>query len=216
MRIDPRIAAASGVMVLLAAGACDAAVILEAGGWRAEVDDALVNAVSLTNLGYDPQLGTLTITKTANFTGVSGLTGLLDSIVITWSQTTDDANTANRIIIDGEAVTNSTGIAWGGFRMTAQDSGDATFNPALSGAFSIAPFTNRAYSADNTVVTFDGGTVAAGAAWNPGATGELVLDVDLSRANPMTFSFKELPLIPAPSAAAAAAAGTLLLARRRR
>jgi hypothetical protein len=216
MRIDPRIAAGAGAAVLFAAAASDAAVILEAGGWRAEVDDALVNAVSLTNLGYDPQLGTLTLSKTATFTSVSGLTGLPDSVVITWTQTTDDANTANRIIIDGEAVTNGTGIAWGGFRMTAQDSGDATFNPTLSGAFSITPFTNRTYSPDNTVVTFDGGTVAAGAAWNPGATGDLVLDVDLSRANPMTFSFKELPLIPAPGAGFAAAAGALLLPRRRR
>lgn len=216
MRVDPRVAAAT-VVLLAAAGACDAVVILQAGGWQAEVDDSLGQFVSLTSSGYDPQTRTLTVDKTANFTTINGLTGLPDSIVITFTQIAPDADTALRIVIDEEFVTNSTGVAWGGFQITAQDSGDAAFNQALSAGWTIDPFTMREYSMDSTVVTFTGGTVNPGSQWRPGQLGgDLVLDVDLSRDNPMTFNFKELPLIPAPGAIATAGLGALLLTRRRR
>lgn len=213
-----RISLAMGVGGLAAlTSATHGAVILQAGGWQAEVDDGLVGAVSLTNLGFDPQLGTLTISKTATFSSVNGLTGQPDSIVITWTQIADDANTAAQIIIDSELVTNSTGLAWVAFEIAALDSGDAAFNEGLSAGFTISPFTTRTYSPDDTVVTFSDGTVGAGSQWRPGAGGgELVLDVDLSRDDAMTFSLKELPLIPAPGAVITAAAGVLLLAPRRR
>lgn len=202
---------------LLFAASAPGAIILQAGGWQVEVDDNLVGDVDLFVDFQSLDGNVLVIEKFAQFRTVSDLTGRPDAINLTFTQIAPDAQTISRIAIADEAATNLTGIDWNGFEMALL--GGASFQTGLSSTFSFNPFTSRAYSSGNTVVTFSDGIVADGTTWFPGAArGELVFDVDLSGPNAQVFTLKELPL-PVPSPGTAALGGLvcgLALRRRRR
>ncbi len=208
--------------VLLTSAGASGAVLLEAGGWRAEVDDALLSSVDLFVDFESFENDILVLEKFAQFRNVSDLTGQPDSINITFTQIAPDDETITRIAITDEAVTNLTGLTWSGFEMALLDSGDAVFNQSLSGDFSVAPFDTTAFSGDSTTVRYsmadESGAIPDNTTWFPGAAaGELVVDLTLDRQEPLVFTLKELPLpVPAPGVSALLIAGAGLGATRRR
>ena len=199
-------------------------------GWNITVGspgviDLIADAIFIPGINGQP--GTVVVQKFAEFRTIDPFTGLPQPLTITFSQDPNftDAQTASRIVITDEYITNSSGQHWSAFQMALlPSSGAAAFNPALSAGFSTmngspppVGFTNTAFSLNNTVVTFSGGPgVAPGRTWTPGLTaGGLVIDVDLSSPNPVVFSLKEIPL-PTPGAAALLGLGGLMVSRRRR
>lgn len=183
------------------------------GGWRATIIQPDIS--DLIGVGYNPDTRTLTVEKTARFEDIDEFTLQPAPINILFTQTAADASTANRIALTSATITNMTGVNWTSFKEILLDSGQVAFNPALSAGFSITPFTTRTYSGGNTEVEFAGGVVPNGAQWFPGqASGELVIDVDLSSATPVSFTLKELP-VPEPTTAIGLLLAAAALARRR-
>lgn len=194
------------------AGAASAEIIDLGGGWQAEL---FSDNVSLESFGAVD--GVLTIEKTATFTEIDEFTGEPKPINIVFSQIADDANTASTIIIASESLTNMTGLNWTDFEFLLVDSGNATWNQADMADLDIAPFASDEYLDANTIYrTFDG-VVPDGATWNPGAAaGEFVININLSGDNPLVFSLKEAPSIPAPASIAVVGLLGLGATRRRR
>lgn len=209
-------ALAASAGLFLVAGAAPGAVILQEGGWQVEVADELASDVDLFVDFASLQGNVLVLEKFAQFRRVNDLTGRPDAINLTFTQISPDAQTISRIAITDEAATNLTGIEWSGFQMALI--GGAAFNTGLSAGFSFAPFTTRAYSDGNTVVTFEEGSVPTGTTWFPGAaSGDLVFDVDLSGADSQVFTLKELPIpLPSPGTVAVGGLAFGLFLRRRR
>lgn len=194
------------------AASATAEIIDLGGGWQAEV---FTDNVDVVSLGFDN--GVLTIQKIAEFTEIDEFTGEPAPINITFSQVADDANTASKIIIDSEMLTNSTGLDWIDFESILVDGGDAVWNPAEMAGLDIAPFTGSEFLDGDTIFRTFGGTVADGDTWNPGAaSGDFVIDLDLSGDSPLVFTLKEAPSVPAPGAFGLAVLAGAVCARRRR
>ena len=211
-----KIQIASGAIIALIAGSASAGTIVSLGqGWEAEIFEPVPGTVSLF---VDPSpAGTLVIQKFAEFIANDPFTGAPAPVLIQFRQIASDANTATRIVINDELIKNSTGQNWSAFQMALLDGGNAVWNQALSAGFSInPPFTTTTYSPDSTVVTFAGGSLAAGATWAPGiANGGMVIDINLAGDNPMVFNLKEVA-IPAPGSMLVAGVALLGMGRRRR
>lgn len=205
---------------ILGLGSASAGVLLEAGGWRISgpPQTETSNEVDVVLDFVSIQGDILVIEKVALFRQINELVPIPDSIVLSFTQIAPDAQTVSRIVIADETVANQTGLDWVAFEFILSAFGYAEFNQTLSAGFDIAPFTNRTYNGDSTVLTVDGGTIADGQVWTPGQlAGNLVIDVDLSSEYPVFFTFKELPLIPTPgSVALLGVAGLAVGSRRRR
>ncbi len=197
----------------MTAGVANADTILEASGWRVEVDTSLVDNVMLNPLSATTD--ELRVIKSAEFDSVSNLTGIVDSIVLQFTQIDTDENTADRIVLDSEVITNSTGVDWSSFVISVLGS-SAEFNGTLSSSFAAPPFPNADITSDEA--GFSGGVLPDGGVWLPGLfAGNLVIDIDLDQADPVTFGLKELPIaVPAPGAGVLALCGFGAMARRRR
>ena len=172
------------------------------GGWQVTVANALTTQITSVNGQTALQDGYLAITKTASFTQVDPFTDAPQPISITFTQIADDANTASVIRINQEFLTNLTGLTWGGFRQQLALSGAATFDNASTG-MSVGPnFTTNTMSAGNReMITSGGPGVASGSSWNPGATGDLIININLGASGtPVVFTLKEIPLVPTPGA----------------
>jgi hypothetical protein len=139
--------------------------------------------------------------KDAEFKNIS------DPIVITFNRV---GASASNLVINDEAVLNSTGQAWGGFRMelSAGATGGVpnfvftTSNGAPGiGDFNIKPFTNFTFYNANSGLLLNGGSVAPGATWFPGSQSNSGLAL-MANANDNSFSLKEIAIpIPLPAAA---------------
>ena len=208
---------ATGAMLALIAGSASAGTIVTLGqGWEAEIFEPVPGTVSLF---VDPSpAGTLVIQKFAQFIQNDPFTGAPSAVLIQFRQISSDANTATRIVINDELITNSTGQTCTSFQMGLLDHGNAVWNQALSAGFSIAPeFTTKTYSPDSQTVTFAGGSLASGQSWAPGlVNGGMVIDINLGDSDPMVFTLKELPGIPAPGTALVGMIAVLSAGRRRR
>jgi hypothetical protein len=235
MRLLPRALFSAGLILALSTTATYSGTVPLSGpgfdcGWSASWDaslDGLVDVVAQGQVG-----GICVIEKAAEFTqGPSLLTGLFPSIVITFTQTTQNA--APVIAINDEILTNSTGVLWTDFHMIIVDDGDAVFDPAATAAsggggpigWTIGPqFTNAAFSdGDTRLDIFDGPGVPDGTQWFPGdgaTNGELFVnlathDIDGGEA-PLVWSLKETPTPEPGTLALLALGGGLAAARRRR
>ncbi len=183
------------------------------GGWQATILNPEVS--DLVGVGYDSEDRVLSVRKTAVFDAIDEFTELPVPISIIFTQIAADPNSATRIAIVDENITNNTGVAWPSFRNTLIDGGQVAFNQPLSAGFSIAPYTTRSYNGASTEVTFAGGVVPNGGVWTPGLPdGELVIDVSLANSNPVTFSLKELPT-PEPGTLSALLLSAAVMLRRR-
>ena len=205
---------AAAVLAVLTVSQVDAGTVLLGGGWQAWWDNSLDPFVSLTNISVSPDGTTITLRKNATFTQGPNAQGIFPSIPISFQQVA--TSNVSSIVIDDEVVTNSTGVAWSDFHFDLL-LGGATFNAAASAGFNVAPFTNKVFSLGNTALDIDGGIVANGAQWTPGAGangGQLLTNV-VSPGIGTTFTLKETPT-PGPTALMVFATGLLFFSTRRR
>ncbi len=150
--------------------------------------------------------------------------GIFPPRVIDFIQNKPDGQTAPRLIIVDETITNLTGVDWTDYHWTVMNQGDAWFNVPLSAAFDVSPFTVKVFSDPanvfndpNKATDLDasgGGFIPPfGTFWPGHAAGELVIDVDLTPAVPVSFTFKQFPT-PEPTSLLLLAVGALLARRR--
>lgn len=211
---------ATGATALLAvAGLASADPITQqlGGGWQVTIFDPANVSIEVNNPNTIFQDGRLIITKRAT---VSTLTdeGVPTPIVLVFQQVSEDALTIPRIAITEEVISNQTGQLWTAYRQVLAQSGNVTFNAALSAGFSINPFVFESYNVFADSVIYSGGPgVPSGGVFNPGnANGELVIDAALGNVTqPITFALKEIP-IPTPGAAALLTVAGIAAFRRRR
>lgn len=199
-------------------------------GWKASWDASLDPFVDIIVDLVTP--GAVFIQKSAQFTQGPGAGGF-PTIPITFTQLVPGA--VGQIVINDEIITNSTGVDWTDFHFELLDSGDATFNPALTNAsaggtgFSSTPFDNQMFSPDNLSFWVDGFGLGAGGSnaviptgtqWFPGNgafDGELYIDLVTKPAAPFTvFTLKETPTVPEPATLGLLAFGAFLLLPRKR
>jgi len=222
-----KVAVTSAMIMLLAQPVQAGSIALCNGtaGWTATWDSSLDGLVQIldSDCNFLSQ-GRVFIEKSATFTQGPSPSGVFPTISITFIQT---ANTnVNRIIIEDEILTNLTGSPWTDFHMDLIDSGDATFNVADTAAsggsgpigFSIAPFTQAAFTNSNTRLDILGGVVPNGTVWTPGggvSNGELHINVNphVLPGIPTVFSLKETPT-PEPGSLALLALGAAAVLRR--
>lgn len=179
-------------------------------GWQAELPDYIadlrVDAVSMID-----DLVVVEISKDYFFAHDGQ--GNFDPIDIVFTQTAGDEQSVSQIIIADESITNLTGSDWHDYHWAILDAnaapngGDAWFNIADSSGFEISPFTIREWSGflpappnSATELSASGGIVPYIDTYYPGVgTGELVIDVDLSGEDPVSFIFRQYPTIPEPA-----------------
>lgn len=205
--------------LLIAAGIASADPIVQqlGGGWQVTIFDPANVSIEVNNPNTILQDGRLIITKRAT---VSTLTdeGVPTPIVLVFQQIADDAGTIPRIAITEEVISNQTGQLWTAYRQVLAQSGNVTFNQALSAGFSINPYVFENYNIFADSVIYSGGPgVPSGGVFNPGnVSGELVIDANLAAvAGPITFALKEIP-IPTPGAAGVLMLSGIAALRRRR
>lgn len=206
-----------GLLMIATVPLASAVPVPLGGGWEAEV----LNGATASFVVDTPPPGAIAIEISKDFTQGPGVGGVFPSILIQFRQVDTDVNTADRIIITQEAITNLTGAAWTDFHWALLDMGQAWFNSGLSN-FNTSPFVNQTFtnfldSPTNqkpTDLDVDGGVVPdAGFTWFP--SGDLVIDVDLSSTIPVNFNLKEFPT-PEPASIILLATGAVALLRRRR
>lgn len=208
------IASVGAIALVSLAGTASADVILPLGmGWEAVVTGA---NVSLTvNQSTD---GALHLTKEAVFREIDPFTGAPMAVTITFRQVLPDNMTASQIIIDDEMIMNLTGLNWDGYRQILALSTNVSFDASSTG-MSVGPefTTNTLLNGNREMLSNGGPGVANGAMWMPGATGALVININLAgQDTPVIFTLKELPTVPTPGAVALGAVGLAAMGRRRR
>ncbi|NLF32059.1 MAG: PEP-CTERM sorting domain-containing protein [Planctomycetes bacterium] len=203
-------------------------------GWRIYGPDHYNLQVSVDGEGVTEGVRWVAITVSRNFRfGPDPLTGLYPSIELDFAQVEGVAldDLATRIIIQSEAINNSTGTDWNNFQWKLFGHGIAQFNRELTNpttdfmenGWLIEPFTQFAWDYDALreidMLNVWGGTVADGDAFFPGTgSGSLVIDVTLDDPGmPAPAIFKTaLTPIPEPATVGLLALGGLMLLRRRR
>jgi MYXO-CTERM domain-containing protein len=184
-------------------------------GWQAEIfDPGMVDLVTdFVSIRDD----VVVIEKFAEFIEIDKFTGEPVPITITFKQVAGDDDTVSRIVITDEFIFNNTGQDWVDFENILVDSGNAVWNPDAMATLDISPFGSFEFlDGDTNFRVFDG-VVADGDTWTPGLrSGGFVIDIDLSGDDPVIFSLKEAPSIPAPGALALLAIGGVAAVRRRR
>lgn len=208
------ITSVGAVALLSLAGTASADVIVQLGmGWEAVLTGSNVSLTVIPSTD-----GVLHLSKDATFREIDPFTGAPEPVIITFRQVAADNLTASQIIIDDEMIMNLTGLNWTGYRQILGLSNNASLN-AASLFMSVGPeFTTNTLLNGNREMLSDGGPgVANGGMWMPGATGGLVIDINLGGQDaPVIFTLKELPVIPTPGAAALGALGLAAFGRRRR
>lgn len=192
------------------------------GNWVAEWHNSLDPFVTINFVAIVGDV--IHIQKSAQFTQGPDQNGLFPSIPIVFRQI--GVSTVTHIVIDDEIITNQTGSTWTDFHMDILDSGDASFNPALTLAsggggpigFSIDPFTQAAFSNGNTDLDIWGGQILNGQTWFPGDgafDGQLWINVN-SQWNGQFGTVFVLKETPTPTPGALALLGLAAFAGRSR
>ncbi|MDP1661467.1 MAG: hypothetical protein Q8L55_06085 [Phycisphaerales bacterium] len=208
------IASVGAIALVSLAGTASADVILPLGmGWEAVITGSNVTLTVVPSTD-----GVLHLTKDAVFTEIDPFTGAPMPITIMFRQVLPDNQTASQIIIDSEMIMNLTGLNWDGFRQILGLSNNVSFDPSSTG-MSVGPefTTNTLLNGNREMLSNGGPGVANGAMWMPGATGALVININLAgQDSPVIFTLKELPTVPTPGAVALGAIGLAAMGRRRR
>jgi hypothetical protein len=192
------------------------------GNWQASWDPSLDSYVSIGAKGVVNDA--VYIEKSAEFIQPP-VNGIFPSIAVVFRQT--GPSTVTDIVIDDEIITNSTGVDWTDFHFEVLNGPDAKFDPVATGGsggdlpigWTIAPFTQAAFTADLLELNVWGGVVPAGGLWFPGdgaTNGQLWIDVVSKHNLPYTvFTLKETPT-PEPIAVSLFVLSGVVLLRRRR
>lgn len=202
-------------------------VVLGNSGWQASWDSSLDPFVDISVDAVTDDA--VFVQTTAEFAQRNGPTGF-PAVPVTFRQIEADA--VERIVINDEIITNSTGSDWTGFGFELLDGDDAAFNPELTGAsaggsgFYPSPFDTQTFDGDERTFSVDGlglgsgggnAVIADGSHWFPGngaSDGELYIDVitgDGTLGDPFTvFTLTQTPsLVSEPPAAVLAVIATL-------
>jgi hypothetical protein len=210
------------VAVLLASSSAFAAIVPLGGGWQAQVPDD--NTVSFVVDATSPDYLLIEVSK--DFIYPPGPGGVFPAQPIDFLQIDTDENTVPRIVILDESISNQTGVEWTDFHWSLLDGGEVWFDLALSSGWSTDPFMERewldlhGYADPNKVTDLSvwGGVVPNNSGFFPGTgsgNGELVIDVDLTSDDPVSFLFKQFPTPEPSSLALILGVGVALLGRRR-
>jgi|GEM_PF-1662912 len=122
-------------------------------------------------------------------------------MLIDFVQACPDDLTVPMIFIADESITNQTGTDWVDFHWILFDGPESWFDVAASAGFDTTPFGSAMFEdfiGENRAKTLNasGGTVPNGTSFFPGnGTGELKIGVDLSGADPLSFTLKERPSV---------------------
>lgn len=209
-----------GVLLLavgLAVSAAPASSIVLGGGWQANWANG---TVGITVDQVTDEFVSIEISKDFIEPPVNGE---FPPLLIDFVQIDTDANTVPRIIINDETITNLTGEEWTDFHWTLIDGTSVWFNVPMSAAFDTGPFATKVFSdplnlfGDPDKATdldaFDGVIPAFGSYFPGLAGGELVIDVDLTPVDPVSFTLVEFPT-PEPTSLVLLGLGALALRRR--
>ncbi len=157
--------------------------------------DIYVDAVDV-----DQRFALIQLSK--DFTDPPGFGDLITPMLIDFVQVSPDELTANMIYIADESVTNSTGVDWTDYHWILFDGPEAWFDVAASWGFDTSPFAVRDFEdfidppVNNQAkrLSAAGGVVPDMTTFFPGdGTGELVIGVDLSGEDAVSFTLKERP-----------------------
>lgn len=202
-------AAAAFALLVSASAPAFGSMIDIGGGWSVTTPSGFDGSI-YTDFVSD-ELVMIEVSK--DFHAPIGDDGTYPPIELLFMQIADDANTAPRIVIADETVTNLTGSTWTDFHWTIDSEGlNAWFNTDPmseynSLGFTTSPFVNHAFggyldapgTTMATELSADGGQVPDTASFFPGnGSGELIIDVDLSDKNGASFLFSQFPT-PEPS-----------------
>ncbi len=201
--------------IVLGARIVSGDIIFEEAGWKITmpswVESPTGGAVVVrdTSPGIPDDVLVLEIGKI--FKGSLGQFNEMPSVVMMFEQITNDA--PDKIVINDEAIVNNTTADWIDFHYILMGT-EASFNraetfPSATGGnpdwdFDIAPFKQYSWRKNPQAGTeqlslFDG-VVPQGHTFFPGSPeGSLVIDVDLSGPQFVSFMFKEIPSIPEPA-----------------
>ena len=207
-------------------------------GWTASWSSGLDSKISLEVVGENAD--TVFLRQTSLFD--SGSAGFIEPYAIVFSQTRSDAT--DFIAIDSMTITNQTDADWYGFKFTLfnasllPDFDAQQTNIGQAGGFSIEPFTQHEYSADQRMLIVSGGfvpneeqavsqflplAVSLSSTWTPGETsGALWINAEPTSGPYRVFTFKQQPLtavsvgIPEPASLGLVGAAMLSLRRRRK
>ncbi len=206
-----------------------ASIVFESKGWRISMPSWAEpgSGAAVIEDPAEPDILIIEIFKV--FKGTVGINGDMPSIVMTFTQIGDLSNTASKIVINDESVSNHMDVDWTGFDMILVSPGLAKFNgeemfggpsslyadqfSSVSLTGEISPLTGNPIG---THLSFRDGIVPMGDDFTPGSfSGAIVIDPVLRDAGPAVFKLKEIPTIPEPASLSLLLGGASLLLRRR-
>jgi len=194
-------------------------------GWSVTYDDARVD-LTVDQVSHDNDYVLIQISKDF-ITGPNPVTHRWPAIMMDFIQRLADAETVSTFRIMAESISNQTGVEWTDFHWEVLNHDDAWLDVAASGEFGIQPlphfqqqqWTTRA-GEPNRADALDvwDGLVVTGSSYFPGVDdSDLVIQTDLTGANPLSFTFQQYPTPePATLGLLAAGLGAALTCRRAR
>ncbi|HKQ49174.1 MAG TPA: proprotein convertase P-domain-containing protein [Phycisphaerae bacterium] len=142
-------------------------------GWCVSASDPA--NVSIVVEDVDRTAGTATLHINKNFANPPGFGGLIPCILLDFVQVCPDVRTVDTFLINGETITNNTGVEWLDFHWILFDGPEAWFDVAASDDFDVSPFLSKLFSrfidspANNQAKKLDAynGSVPAGGTFSP-------------------------------------------------
>lgn len=142
-------------------------------GWCVSASDP--SNVNILVDDVNTSAGTANLRIEKNFDNPPGFGGLIPCILLDFVQVCPDLRTVDTFFINGETITNNTGVPWLDFHWILFDGPEAWFDVAASDDFDVTPFLSKLFSrfidppANNKAKKLDAynGVVPAGGTFSP-------------------------------------------------